>query len=344
MDGEIHGGDVSALQRADELCLFFGIEAEVGIDAEDQVVMPRIAGAGEELFVARDTCVGEGIVAQPHLCDAQVGVGIEAPDEFFTLMQHVAFHIVADAIPGELIVRLHDVMPCTALDGIKVDKGFVADHAGQGEAILWGGALIIVAAAKVGIVFDGHDLLKQGQAREHRGAHPTGGGDHRLDPIWKHGGGIERQQSADGCPDDGLKDLDAKGIKQGHLAAHDIAGSDAGKVPSVAFTRAGINGGRPGGSVAAAEVVRADDKVAVRIQGLTRTHVEVPPAAVAILRPAALSAGNLRIEASCVLAAGEGVIQQDGVVFAGVQLAIRFVGDAGAGERLASGEQKGGVL
>ncbi len=53
MDGEIHGGDVSALQRADELCLFFGIEAEVGIDAEDQVVMPRIAGAGEGMETTR---------------------------------------------------------------------------------------------------------------------------------------------------------------------------------------------------------------------------------------------------------------------------------------------------
>lgn len=49
--GDVDGGDVGLFQVADEFCLFLGVEAEVGVDGEDEEFMPGGLAAGEEFFV-----------------------------------------------------------------------------------------------------------------------------------------------------------------------------------------------------------------------------------------------------------------------------------------------------
>jgi hypothetical protein len=57
-----------------------------------------------------------------------------------------------------------------------------------------------------------------------------------------------------------------------------ICNGDDGKIKAVGFPRQGIDGRRPGAALASADHVRADDKVAVRVEGFARTDHDVPPA------------------------------------------------------------------
>ncbi len=49
--GDVDGGDVGLFEVADEFCLFLGVEAEVGVDGEDEEFMPGGFAAGEEFSV-----------------------------------------------------------------------------------------------------------------------------------------------------------------------------------------------------------------------------------------------------------------------------------------------------
>lgn len=49
--GDVDSGDVGLFEVADEFCLFFGVEAEVGVDGEDEELMPGGFAAGEEFLV-----------------------------------------------------------------------------------------------------------------------------------------------------------------------------------------------------------------------------------------------------------------------------------------------------
>ena len=49
--GDVHGGDVGLFEVADEFCLFLGVEAEVGVDGEDEEFLPGGLAAREKFFV-----------------------------------------------------------------------------------------------------------------------------------------------------------------------------------------------------------------------------------------------------------------------------------------------------
>lgn len=48
--GDVHGVDFCVFEVFDELGLFFGVEAEVGVDGEDEKAVTGFFAAGEEFF------------------------------------------------------------------------------------------------------------------------------------------------------------------------------------------------------------------------------------------------------------------------------------------------------
>lgn len=48
MDGDVHRFNTRFFEVADELGLFFGVEAKVGVDGEDEEFVTRFFTAGEE--------------------------------------------------------------------------------------------------------------------------------------------------------------------------------------------------------------------------------------------------------------------------------------------------------
>ena len=50
MDGDVHRVDVAFGEVLNEFCLFFGIEAEVGVDRENQPFLAGIATTLEEFL------------------------------------------------------------------------------------------------------------------------------------------------------------------------------------------------------------------------------------------------------------------------------------------------------
>lgn len=233
---------------------------------------------------------------------------------------------------------MDDVGAGAAFDGIEVDEGLVGDHPGEGEAVLGGGAVIEVAAVEVGVVFDGEDLFEEGEAGEDGGAGAAGDGDDDFDALGVEGGEVDGEQTTDGGADDGVELGDAEVVDESELGIDDIASADGGERGAVGFGGSGVDGGRAGGAVAAAEVVGAEDEVFVGVEDLAGADEEIPPAALAVFGPAVAGVGDGGGDAGGVLGAGERVEEQDGVVFGGVEGAVAFVSDAGVGEGVAGGQ------
>lgn len=301
------------------------------------------AGAKKKLLVTGGIGIAQRVELQPHVGDAKVGVGIEAFDEFFALMKHVAFDVIADAIPGELVVGLDEIGTGAAFDGVEVHEGLVTDHAGEGQPVFGGGAVIVIATVEMGVVLDGEHLLKQSEAGEHGGAGTSGDGDDDFDSVRVEGGEVDGEQTAHGRTNDSVEAVDTELIQHFELGAHHVVGGDGRKAGAVGFAGAWIDGSRAGGAVAAAEVVGAENEILIGIENFAGADVEVPPAALAVFRPAVSSVGFVGDDARRVLAAGKGVEEQDGIVPAGVEGAIGFEGDAGVGEDCATGQGEGGV-
>jgi hypothetical protein len=49
--GDVHVRDLGLFEMADELGLLLGVEAEVAVDAEDEIVLSGGGAAGEELLI-----------------------------------------------------------------------------------------------------------------------------------------------------------------------------------------------------------------------------------------------------------------------------------------------------
>ncbi len=205
MDSDVHDVDLGILEVFHEFGLFFRIEAEVGVDGEDEPVLSGVSAAGEEVFGGFRVSFVCPVEAGPEVDDAEVGIGIEAFHEFLALVEHVALELVADAIPCEDIVRLDDVLACPALDGVEVDEGFVGNHPGEGEAVEGGGAVVVVSTVEVGVVFDGKDLFEEDEAVEDGGFVSGCDGDDMFDACGEARGEGERQQATDGWTNDGVE-------------------------------------------------------------------------------------------------------------------------------------------
>ena len=97
-----------------------------------------------------------------------------------------------------------------------------------------------------------------------------------------------------------------------------------GKSMPVGPARFRIDAVGPGGAAAAAQDVRADDEVAVRVDGVAGPHHDVPPAGVV-----------LRVVPRHVRVAGKGVADEHRVVPPRIQLPVDFVHHGHLGEQAA---------
>ena len=62
MNGEVGDFDFRLLQVGDELRLFLGIEAKIGVDGKDEKLVLRFFGGGKKSGSICGTCLVEGIV------------------------------------------------------------------------------------------------------------------------------------------------------------------------------------------------------------------------------------------------------------------------------------------
>lgn len=146
VNGDVHGFDAGFFEMFLELGLFFGVEAEVRVDGEEEPALLVGAAAVKELGGGLGASFFGAVEGGPEVDDAEVGVGVEACDEFFPLVEHVALDLIADLEPREGAVGGDDVFAGAAFDGVEMDEGFVGDHASEGESVEGRLAVVVVAA------------------------------------------------------------------------------------------------------------------------------------------------------------------------------------------------------
>ena len=175
---------------------------------------------------------------------------------------------------------------------VEVDEGLVGNHAGERQAVERGLGVVIVAAVEMRVVFDREDLLEQDQAVEHGGFEAGGDGDHVADAVGEAGGEGQRDQAADGGADHGVQRVDPEVIEQAGENLHLVRGGDGGKCRAPGFAGVRIDGGRAGAAITAAEIVRADDEIFVRVERLAGADHRPPTSRRAV--PAARGRPPLR--------------------------------------------------
>src|SRR3970040_894445 len=102
-------------------------------------------------------------------------------------------------------------------------------------------------------------------------------------------------------------------LEQGELGFDDVGEVERGEVRPVAVPGPRVDRGGPGGAVAATQVVDTENGEAVGVDAEAGTDEALPPTRLVLLHPPAyaLHGGG---EPGYVLAAGQGVKQQDDVV------------------------------
>lgn len=236
-------------------------------------------------------------------------------------MEDIGFDVVAEPVPAEALVGLADIAAGAFFDFVEVDEGFVGDHAGEGEPVEGGIGVVVVAAAEVAVIFDGEHLFEDDEAVEDGGAATGGEGDYEADAVWGGGGEVEGAEPADAGTDDGVERVDAEVVEEEEIGADVVVDGDVGELGSPWFAGGWVGGGWAGGSVATAEGIGADDEPFAGVEGLAWADEVGPPAVVAFFGPAAVGAGDVGVEACGVVAAGEGVEEEDGVAAVGVEFA-----------------------
>ena len=173
-----------------------------------------------------------------------------------------------------------------------------------------------------------------------------------VDLVGEHDRPLERLHPTERAAGHRGEPLDPQRIQERALGPDHVRDGDHREVRAVRAPRRGVERGRSRRPAAAAEQVRGDDEVAVRVERLARTDHPVPPAeplsrlAVAVLRaePIAGARGRRRLlgEAGGMGVAAERVADQDRVVAPGREHAVGLVGNANR-MQLASAVERHGI-
>ena len=87
VDCNMLAGDPGLPQSLYHLFLLLGVEADIGVDAEDQEVL--IPAPVEESQQTPGTRVSDQVEILPEIHNSKVGIGIEPFYEFSSLVEHV---------------------------------------------------------------------------------------------------------------------------------------------------------------------------------------------------------------------------------------------------------------
>jgi hypothetical protein len=234
-----------------------------------------------------------------------VGGGVEPVHQLLALVLEVA-------LDGELLGGLG--APAVALlEALPAPVGAHGHHARRGEAGggRFGGVVGPVPPAGIG---DDGLPLGLGEPDGPGGvARRAGDGHDAVHHLREEERPLQHLHPAQRSPHHGADAAHAQGPDQRPLQPHHVPQRHRREAPQPGAARGRVDGGGPGGAVAAAEDVGADDEVAIRIEGLAGPEHPGPPA---------VHVGG----------AGEGMAHHHGVVAAGRQ------GAPGAERHLDRGE------
>ncbi len=255
-------------------------------------------------------------------------------------MEHVALEGVADLIPGEHFLFVDELAAGAAFEGVEVDKGLVRDHARKGKSDAGILGVVVIAAVEMLVILDGEDLLEENEAVEDGGLKTTGDGDDLADAVGMPGREGEGAESADRGTDGGVEFFDAEVVEEREMGVDNVGDIEMGEGGAEGLAGFGVDAGRAGGAVAAAEVVGADDKEAVGVDGFAGSHHFVPPSVVELLGPVVAAFGRGRVVSGDVVGAGEGVEEKDGIGLIVVQFTPRGVSELRRGNTAAIPESE----
>ncbi len=140
------------------------------------------------------------------------------------------------------------------------------------------------------------------------------------DPLRVVRGPLQHLHAAHRAADDAEQGLDPQLLDQHGLGADHVGDGDHRKGQAEGLAGRRVGGGRAGRAHAAAEHVRADDEVALRVERQPRPDHPVPPAGLA----------GQRVFRGDVLVRGQGVADEDRVAAIGVESSVSLEGDIDA--------------
>ncbi len=209
------------------------------------------------------------------------------------------------------------------------------DHTGDGQAVCRDFAVVILPVGEVRVGQDGvsaHGVERDGLGPE---MCRRGDGEGRIHHLGIGDRPLQDLHPPYGAADHGQQVPDAQLVEQQLLDLDHVGDGDDGENQAVGFAGLGIRRGRPRRARAAAEKVRADDEVLVRIDALARPDHDLPPAGLSVVRM--IIPGDVGV-------AAQGMADQNRIVPGLVKLPIRLIGDVNRPERLAAFQQQRLIL
>jgi hypothetical protein len=204
----------------------------------------------------------------------------------------------------------------------------VAEHARQTQTPQGTHAMLVeVAAVEIGIGQDGlaRDVVE---------------GDVLGRELWRRGNDqgmayplrirqrpLQRLHAAQRTAHGRRPGVDAEMVGEACVGVHPVFDRDHGKVRAPRLAGGRIGAARTRGAMATAEVVYADDEESVRVERSSGTDDVVPPAEVGQV---------VRRMAGDVVVAGQGMADEDGVRFGGIERAVGFIDEVEGGQHAAA--------
>ena len=261
----------------------------------------------------------------------KVTVGVELAHEAPCVALQIALHLElhAERIVVRAPVRVEPDPPEAA---VPLQRRAVGDHpelAGDAHAALGVVVVVVVALVPVRVEADRLALQRADRDRERQGAGGAGDVD-----VAGRGAGMAQQvgqgrQTAHRAADQAGQPLDAQPADQGVGGVGAVFDRQVRKPEPVGFAGLGVNRGRTGRALAAAQRVDTDHEPAIAVDRLAGPEHRFPPARLRVVRVAGRVRGGRE--------AGE---DQNGVVTGGVERAPGLVGQARPMQRAAAPEPK----
>ena len=276
-----------------------------------------LEGLGQRAIVFRDVEIIHGAG------DIEIGVRVKALDEARALMAQIALDLKI-RIEGEsgrgAVLQL---APEFALQGFIRKVSDMGRHARHREALEGAHTVVeITPGAPFGIGHHGltahfmeGDVLR-GVTRRRRDGHGA------EDALGIGGRPLQHLHAAHGAARHAKELVDAQAVDEHGLSPHHVADRHDRQVEPPGATRRGIDGGGASGAHAAAQHIRADDEIAVGVDGLARAHHDLPPAGLA----------RHRMDIRHMLVARQGVADEHRVGLVRVQGSIGLISDGEGGQ------------
>lgn len=145
---------------------------------------------------------------------------------------------------------------------------------------------------------------------------------------------LQGLHAAEGSANNGRPALDAEPVCQQRLALHPVSHSDYRELRAEGFSGFGVEAVGAGAAMTAAQIVKADNKKTIGIDGFAGANAAVPPARLAVF--GGMVAGGVVVPA-------QGVADKNRVTGLGIQGAVGFHHQVIVFQGLAAGQIDGSV-